>query len=264
MDPKQLIHEKEARMELKLLGGVIKASVWLSPPDVSHTKSLHFLESRATLKFDPRQGSQLLRSQNWRHRFGQEYSLGVFQAGLNFPFVCPVNLEAPTHYEVVELAMRRGEQPIGKIQLNMPKEQAERTLVTLDCDRYWFAIPFSEGHGKVDKAVHLYQSGSFSESVSEVQFTNREYARRFSELNQLKRGKWQEVRHRLMVVAGIIGIIPFGGFGGAAGWVWLENTRSGNWGITDPVVTAIIALIGLAGFAACIYMLVKGSRGEPL
>ena len=261
MDPEQIVRDMEARMEPMQLGGVFNTLLWLSPSDVSSTKSLPFWEPRSTHKFNARQGCIELRSQKWRSASGDEYSLGVFQGGLNFPSICPVNLEAPTHYEVVEFPINRGQMPTSKLRFDMPQEQANRTVVALSCDRYWFAIPFSDGHGKDDKAVNF--SGGFS-GADEVQFANREYAQRFGELNHLKRGKWQAARHRIMVVAGFICLTMFGGLVISSGLIWMENAKSGNWGHLNPAIVVINTLIGLVGLGAGIYLLVKGIRGEPL
>jgi len=257
------IRETAARLEPAMLGGLFKGSMtMLTPPDVRRrTKAPPFWKRRALVKADLSQSAKSLHSQRWQTSQGKVHNLHVYDAGLDFPDACPVNLEPPSHHEVVEECIVRRSL---RYQTDTPKERANRLLAALSSDRYWFAIPFSAQHGPDDRAVHIepVATGPTS-SRAKLVFTNREYARRFAKLNDVEAAKWLSGRHVIMQVAGYLGLIPSIGLAGAFGFAIYEGLR-GDWGPLAPGTTILWFVLGLILGGASIYLWVKGARGEPI
>lgn len=265
MDPNKIIRETAAGLQpmnlsVQTYHGMVTLNGMLTPPHVRETKGPHFWEARATLKFDPRQGARELYGWDRQVHLGERFHVAIFQAGLSFPFVCPVNLEAPTHSEVVELRVFQGTQ--GKIQFNMPREQVIRAHTALTCNRYWFVIPFSAGRSLDDRAVHFV--GEQKNLPSTVQFKNHEYSRRFKALNHLEGGKWQTVMHKIIEEIGLVVFLASLVCLIVGVRFWLSNNRSGEWGHWTPTSLAICNLIFLMVMGLSFFLWVKGLRGEPL
>ena len=257
----QKIRKTAAQLEPAILGGLFKGITMLTPPDVQGTKGLRFWEMQAEFKADLGKGARSLHSQPWMISQGKVYNLHVYEGGPKFPDACPVNLETPSHYEVVQVSMVRRS---VRFQMKVPREKLNRIATALSSDRYWFAIPFSRYHGPDDRAVHIEAvNPGETGSRAKVLFRNREYAQRFGELNSLEGGKWLAARHLVMRVVGYLGIIPSVGVAGGTGWA-IYNGLSGNWGSTSPGQMVPWFVIGLVGLGASIYLFWKGSRGEPI
>jgi hypothetical protein len=248
------------RLSPAMVGGIFSGVTMLTPGDVQHTKGPHFWETRGEFKAEMGKISRSLHSQPWKTSQGKQYSLHVYEGKLAFPDACPVNLEKPSHYEVVEVPVVRYSRSINT---NVSREQANRIATALCCDRYWFAIPFSSPHGPDDRAIHIEAiSSGETGSLGRVFLKNRAYARQFGQLNNLEGGKWLAARHLAMRVAGLLGIVASGGVVLAMLAVIYADLR-GDWGALEPG-GMIAGLIGLVALCLSIYLLVKGIQGEPL
>jgi hypothetical protein len=266
------IHETAARMEPVTLGGNFSGRVMLTPRDVRTTKGPHFWEARAEVRADLGKGARSLYGAQWRPRQvlnprrDKAHDLQVFEGALKFPDACPVNLETPDHYEVVEVPFGRlSASYTRRTKVNASREEANRMGVAVSSDRYWFAIPFSQDHGPDDRAVHFERvfSGE-GESRTKVALTNREYARRFCTLNDLEGGRWLDSRHLIMQMVGLVALIlSFGAVGGIVGSYLVlrgDSVQGDYWG----AATIAVFVIGLVVLGVSIYLLMKGRKSEPI
>ena len=257
----QKIRETAARLEPAMLKGRFTGSTMLTPRSVHKTKALGFWQPRAEFKVDLNTGARSLYHQPWRTGEGKIYDLHVYEAGLEFPDVCPVTLKPSSHYDVVGVRIIRRS---VRFQVDVPQEKANRMATALGFDRYWFAIPSSSSHSPNSRAVHIETSSTGDTgSRAKVLLGNREYAQRFAELNNLEGGRWLAARHLLMRAAGYLGLMLCGAVVVVTGLVIYGGLR-GDWHDASPVGTILAFVIGLVLLGASIYGLRKGGKGEPI
>jgi hypothetical protein len=258
----QLLRDMALRMEPRSVGGKWRGTVMLTPLDVRTTRGPHFWEARAEVKADVGERARSLHSQRWTWD-GKARDVHVYEAGLTFPDVCPVNLESPSHHEVFEVPF--GRVSTGRVEISASQKDADRIGVAVSSDRYWFAIPFAPDRGSGDRAIHFKRlfTGD-DESRAKVVLTNREYARRLCALNDLTDGRWRDSRHLVTQMVGLVGLIlAVGVVGGIAGaYIMLRGDPAhvGYWG----AATTALFVVGLASLGVSIYLLVTGNRSEPI
>jgi hypothetical protein len=232
--------------------------VMLTPDDVHQTNGPRFWQTCAELKFDPDEGTRSLYSETRTYK-RKAYNLHVYAGGLKFPEVCPVTLEDPSHYEIIETQVRRI-LSFPNIQFDAPQKKVDRYVTATTSDRYWYAIPFSRDYGPSNHAVG-FEPGVSSDAPCKIKIRllNREYARRFTALNNLEGGRWLAEKHVLMKAIGFVGMIVFFAVAGAIGLSLLRNFNIFSRGLSIALI-----IFGIVLGAISTFYFVKGWRGEPL
>ena len=253
----ETIQNALGQLESCIMMGVFKGPVMLSPTSVKATKPPRFWQTRVKFKFDSNKNARSLHSNTWKSR-GEQKIIHVYDGGIRFPDLCPVTLEPPSRYEIVESFIPRI--GMGRIQIEGKRERVERIGKAAGCDRYWYALPFSQGHGIKDRAVHFTSGeGVQTHNNKSIFIRNREYAIRFAKSTGLK-GLWLGTKHVVMRTMGITFFILFLGMAGAFGLVLADKSTTG--GIADSA--PLLLSIGLAGSIGAIILWIMGNKGEPL
>ena len=234
-----------------------KVEAFMTPRHVQKTKGPRFWHERAEFKVDLNLGSRAWQKRQWMKGDSGDKAVytHLFEGGLKFPDACPVTLDPPSHYEVIEVSIRRTG-PQGKYGYTGidSHEQMERLETALFCDRYWYVIPFSTNHGTYNRALHI------DPLNSEVLFRNREYARCFGALNNLEDGKWLSTRHLGMSFVWSLGLVLSATvvFYSIV-FYWVEGLS-----VIERIPGIVIIVISLMLFSLNLSLKKKAERGEPI
>jgi hypothetical protein len=238
--------------EFCMMTGLWKGPVWLSPGTLNTTKSPFFWQPYARFKTAINEKARSLDSQVWTTQ-GKNVTVHVFDGGIRFPELCPVTLGPVDRYDIVEV-------PIGRTavrgQTNTNPERARRIGIAIGCDRYWYALPFSENHGVKDRAIHFHIA---PDGKLMILMRNKDYAIQFGRSMGLK-GVWFSAKHILKNIIGVGLLIVLS----LAGCVLAVNLLSKPPKINFSLWTGLGLFFILAGLIYGIVLIYKGSKGEPL
>jgi hypothetical protein len=263
----QKINEELSKVKPTFLTGVARGMVLKSPESVRGAKKLQFWKAHAKFKIDPLEGTNVLKQFTSQHAMDRKPTqIRLYKGGLKFPESCPVCLGSVTHHEVIEATIRRLSMPKTVITTKMSVEEAHRVFTAAQCDRFWYVVSFSENHGVEDRGVfieNIHDDKAIGGLKFRVFLMNREYAKRFAELNNLK-GKWLSTIHVTMRNLGFLGMILLGGFFIGMMYALYMGIKQGDWSGFGKGTTIVLSVIILIGLIISGYSFLEGEKGEPI
>lgn len=236
------------KLEPTRIKGVIQGDVLLTPKSVITLTGMSIFSPHASFKVNLGSIKERIYAGN--------YDLGVYASELFFPDKCPVTLMEIEKQEIFEVKVFK--RSIGKVDFKAKFDLRNRIVTALSCDRYWFVVGFSSGHGLKDKFI-AFEPGkeSFGKISTRILFRNRIYAEEFTRLNQLENGNWHSFTHNLISFIGLL--VFFIGLGTLILILFAENLEGSNF-TSDASIKMIVAIISCAGALSAYF----GYKGEKL
>jgi len=220
----------------------------LTPESIKRMAKITFFIPRAIIPIDIDKDLTVLDSHQVI-RYEKTSTIHLYEGGVKFP-ASKISGDPPA---IIELTMQR--EILYKREMVQKPGESNRDFAERDArireayghDRYWFAVPSS-----LAESIHFKQTANGSYAVL---ISDREYARRFAEFNDLEDGVWQCDAHRsklalaiglaiLIWVGGCLLIFASGlldqilGIGG-----WGVGILFGIWGLLSLIAYLLIKFI---------------------
>lgn len=121
--------------------------------------------------------------------------IGIYMGGIDMPSICCQCGKSIDHYEIMEVSEVSNSMPRLGVKTS-DLEAAQRILEAMENKRYWYAFPFCKEHSIYSKGVLIKKGDSCNYKMT-IGFVNKEFGRRFGEMNNLK-GRWISSKNLLI------------------------------------------------------------------